>query len=827
MIGTTIDRFRVLGRLGQGGMGTVWKAEDTLLHRPIALKLLAEDLTEYPQSRQRFLREARAASSQSHPCIATVYGACETGPHVFIALELIDGETVAECAARAPFEIADAVRLGISVAEALGHAHGRGVIHRDITSRNIMIDREGRVFVLDFGLAMMVDRTRLTTSMATMGTAAYMAPEVVLGREAGPRADLYGLGVVLYEALTGTLPFRHDRAEGLLFAAVHEAPEPPSARRKDVPVALENIVLKLLSKKPEDRQANADALIAELRGLSGLAPGAGVGHLLVTSGAPRTSAVAVRENALAFAPFRDLSEGSGAAASALAAGLSDAVRSALVQAPGLEVTSLPASDAITRDQARLVGARLLLSGSVRRIGDAVRLAYTLTDVSSGASIARENIDGTAAELFALEDRLIASVLAALDVRGRSSRTPRRGPSDPEQHRSFLKAMACLQQTNDLAAVDDAIELLEELRTKQPDSVTINTALGRAYGRKYAQRSEREWEIKAAEACQRALDLDPHSPEVFATLGDLHVSTGRIDDAIRSFEQAIEMRPEFAEAWSGISIAYQRANRFDDAEEACRRVIALRPNDWIGYNRLGLVFYRQGRFAAAAEPWRMVTRLAPENSVGHLNLAGAYFNTDRWDEAAAEYRRSLEIKPTSDAWAGLGSVLYYRGEHAESLKAFESAIALTPRDARLWGNLASACDLVPGHEARGAEALDRAIALMLERLEINPNVAEDWARLAQYRADRKQDDAARTAIDRALSLAPEDVSVMAWAVIVYHTLGDRSNALRWLREAIARGYGVEMLQRNPALASLREDPEFQRIIEERSAAAAERTQLTRP
>ena len=252
---------------------------------------------------------------------------------------------------------------------------------------------------------------------------------------------------------------------------------------------------------------------------------------------------------------------------------------------------------------------------------------------------------------------------------------------------------------------------------------------------------------------------------------------------------------------------------------------MRPSDWIGYNRLGIVFFRQSQFAGAVEPWRMVTRLAPENSVGHLNLAGAYFNTDRWDEAAAEYRRSLEIKPTSDAWAGLGSVFYYRGEDEESLDAFESAIRLSPMDARLWGNLASACDPIPGREARGAEALDRAIALMLERLEINPNAAEDWALLAKWRADRKQPEPARTAIERALTLSPEDASVMGEAIVVYHTLGDRPNALRWLGEAVARGFGIEVLHRNPALASLREDPEFRRIIEERSTAPAERAQLT--
>jgi len=811
-------------------MGSVWKAEDTLLHRPVALKLLAEDLAGSSAARQRFLREARAASSLSHPCVATVYGAGESGRHAFIALALIDGETIAECAVRAPFDHADVVRLGIAVGEALSHAHGRGVIHRDITSRNIMLDRDGRVFVLDFGLARIVDRTRLTTTASSMGTAAYMAPEVALGREADPRADLYGLGVVLYEAVTGTLPFRHERAEGLLYAAVHEPAEPPSARRAGTPAILDRVIMRLLEKQPEARHPNADALVSELRGLAGSDSGVRVAHALVASGSEGVRGVPIREQAVAFLPFHDRSqsEETGALTSPLAAGLSDVVRASLAHAPSLDLTELTSSEAsrepaLAREQARATGARYLLGGSVRRRGDRVRLAYALTDVVSGAAVAGETIDGKVDELFALEDRLVRSVLAALDARDGRSRTGG-GLQDAGSHESFIAAIASLQQS-DLASVDSAIARLEDLRDRNPDSASVHSALGRAYGRKYALRSGREWEVKAAEACQRALSLDPHAPEAFATLGDLNVSTGRIDDAIQSFERAIALRPEYAEAWSGVSRAYLRASRFEDAEEASRRAIALRPNDWMGYNRLGMVFFRQGRFANAAEPWRMVTTLAPENSVGHLNLAGAFFHCDRWDEAASSYRRSLEIKPTAEAWAGLGSVLYYRQCHPEALEAFENALRLSPQDARLWGSLAGACDFVPGHEARAAEALDRAIALMLDRLEIDPNSAEDWALLGRWRADRKQAEPARQAIQRALALAPEDPAIMGEAVIGYHLLGDRPNALRWLREAVARGMGVEVLQRNPALATLRNDPDYVRIIDERSASQAGHPQLT--
>jgi cytochrome c-type biogenesis protein CcmH/NrfG len=221
----------------------------------------------------------------------------------------------------------------------------------------------------------------------------------------------------------------------------------------------------------------------------------------------------------------------------------------------------------------------------------------------------------------------------------------------------------------------------------------------------------------------------------------------------------------------------------------------------------------------------VTRLSPENSVGHLNLAAAYVHTDRLEEALGEYQRSLELQPTSDAWTGLGTVLFYQGRFQESADAFESAIAEHPLDARMWGNLASACDCLPGREARAAEALDRAISLMIERLASNPGGADDWALLAGWRADRGDRAEAVDAIARALSLGPEDTSVMAKVAAAHLMLDDEPQALHWIGEALRRGYGVEVLIRNPLLARLKGTPEFEMLLQERSARETERPQLT--
>jgi len=225
MLGRTFGRFRVLGKLGEGGMGSVWKAEDTLLGRTVALKFLPESLAGSDSARQRFLREARSTSALAHPSIATLYEAGEDEGRLFLAVEFVDGETVSDRVARGPFEIAEAIRIATEAAEALSHAHERGVIHRDVTSRNIMIARDGHAVVIDFGLALHDHTARITTTGAAFGTVPYMAPEVLRGASASPRSDLYGLGVVLYEMLTGRRPFNGKNIRALALQHVSEPPD--------------------------------------------------------------------------------------------------------------------------------------------------------------------------------------------------------------------------------------------------------------------------------------------------------------------------------------------------------------------------------------------------------------------------------------------------------------------------------------------------------------------------------------------------------------------------------------------------------------------------
>ena len=818
--------------LGQGGMATVWRAEDTLMRRPVALKVLADNLVGSPEAEHRFLREARAAYSLDHPGAVAVYDVGKAAGHLYIAFACIDGETVSSHAARTPYEDDAARALGIAVADVLDHAHSKGIVHRDITGRNIMVDREGRAFVLDFGLAWMAGSVRLTSTNATLGTYAYMAPEVAAGFTADERSDLYGLGVVLYEALTGTLPFHGESPGAILYALIHTLPEPPTRRRPSVGPALEHVVLRLLEKQPALRFQTASDLAAALRDLSPSAAVAPVDPGAVSAvGSPATATGqgpgerdlrlpdAIYLAVLPFAYHGGPGEDPDGTRGVFAKGLAGALSAALGQHPGIHIVPVPARlpdnpEGDLEGLARALGANLILRGTVRRSGIQLRVSYGLVHPYRRLQVAGNTLDGSVVELFDLEDRLVTSVVRALGLETTSDvMLLRPGIRDPAAHEHFVQALGYLQRYEDEAHVDAALGLLERLAASEPDSAPIQATIGRACLFKYRLTAERRWEARAAAACQSAIELDAASPEVLLTLGDLGVSTGQYRDAIQKYRRALELRGGLHEALIGAARAYEGLGQFADAERCCRDAIALGPEYWAGHNELGLLLFRQGRFEASLEPWRRVVALAPDNYRGHQNLGTAYFNLGRFEEALDWSQRSLDIRPSAPAHSNVGTILFYLGRYDEAARAYKKAIALRPSDPFLWGNFGSACVWVPELRQEAEEALHQAITLIRDRLGRNPNQARDWIELACWQANLGCSAEAKEALARGLATGGDDATTMARAGIICEQGGDRAGAMRYLREAVRKGYEMTLLAREPYLAALRAGPEFVELSKE--------------
>lgn len=429
------------------------------------------------------------------------------------------------------------------------------------------------------------------------------------------------------------------------------------------------------------------------------------------------------------------------------------------------------------------------------------------------------VDGSAFRVFDLEDEVVASLRRALGVPPSAAETGARRPPDPAAHERYLQALGYLRRFDNEALVDGAIQLLERLAASQPQVANYHAALARAYLHKQERTKERIWENRATAACERATALDPGSAEVQIARGDLLTSCGRFDAAIDAFHEALRQRPEAYDAMLGTARALAAAGRLDEAERTSRDAIALEPNDWRGHHRLARIHFQAGEFALAIEPWRRVVALAPDNAMGRRHLGSALYRLNQFDEAAAAYRESLAIQPNDEAYSNLGTALYFLGRDDEAIPALQKATELTPTDPVRWGNLGNAYRWVPGHDRESEAALERAVALVRERLERNPAQAESWADLAGWLADLGRRDEAAAAIRRATDLAPTDIHCMAQAGRVYNQLGDRDACYHWFRAALRAGFGSGELLRSRELAPLREDPEFMRILEEARGVGA--------
>jgi tetratricopeptide (TPR) repeat protein len=838
MIGEQIGRFRITAKLGEGGMGSVWKAEDPLLGRTVAIKLLPEHMRQSPDASRRFLREARATSALDHPGIATLYDAGEHAGGIYIASACIDGETVSERLAAGPVPIREAVRITIDAADALEYAHIRGVIHRDVTARNIMIARDGRVVVIDFGLARAVDATPSSTSGHLAGTLSYASPEVLQGHAADARSDVYGLAVVLYEMLTGALPHASGPPPAVIYSVLNQKPARPTATRPEIPAGLERALMRALAKDPARRLQSAAHFAQELRAVV-LEPVAATDtriqrparrgrRSLTTAIKPRPGMrTPPARKGLAITGFRSLvsSDATGSGDEALAAGLAESLCASAARVPSLRVvhpTSLDQAQRAGQDPAgaaRMLGAGLLLTGTLSRSGDTIRVDFAVLETRRGHPLGADRVEGSLAELLSFQDALHSSLMRILQIGSGIGAVRQPALRDAHAHEQYLRALGLLHRMDDESMVDRAIALLEELVMAEGDTALVHAALGRACERKFRFVRRPEWIRKAEASCRTALILDPHAPEVLVTLGHVLNATGQHEGAVDALQRALAVRNEDPDALWDLSLAYEGLGRISDAEEAARRVIAARPEHWKGYDRLGVLFFRRGRYERAVQSWTRVIELTPDNAHAYNNLGAAHFHCGRLEEALRNFERSLSIAPTSTSYSGLGTVYFFLGRRAEAVSMLEKAVAVKPRDPLAWGNLADVQQWTDGCQPQAAENFDRAITLAQADLSRNPNDATRWSQVGKWLAKRNRIAEALAAIEKALELAPENLDCMARGITVFHRAGNQDRAVKLFVAAARAGYALAELEGDPELETLRRIPEVREVLEESRARQA--------
>ena len=602
MIGTTLGRFRIHEPIGSGGMGRVYLAEDPLLGRKLAVKVLPPEVMHDPDRRQRLLHEARAASALNHPNIVVVHDLGESDGILYLAMELIDGVTVrrwAEEKKRSPLEV---VRLLRQATAALHVAHGAGLVHRDLKPENMLVRKDGLLKILDFGLARSITpgEGRTATQPGTiLGTAPYMSPEQVLGQTAGPASDLFSLGTVAYELLTGRHPFAADSAVETMHRILHDAPEPPSRVNPALTPEFDFVFAKALTKDPGRRHSSAHDLDIDLETVE-CGCVSGTGEAEKASG-PR---------AIAVLPFKNI--GGSQDLNYLGVGLADAVITRLMESPDLVVRST-GSIAVYENQPvepRRVGQELdvsaVLDASFQCIGDRFRATARLVETPSGRGLWAGKVDLRFADIFEVQDQVAQGIAEALTVRlisrdaVSSASSAARGPS-AEAYEVFLRASRASEEgTRDgmLRAIGD----LERVTTLEPRWGEGWGRLGKAQASMVdgGFDSDPRWYEKSAESLARAQSLDPQGPTVNFGLGCLHLVFGRKREAYRCFLATRRSAPNFAHNYHYIGYLFRLCDMLEEAKQSVTLSIELDPSVIWPYAHLTRIYELLGDLRGARE-----------------------------------------------------------------------------------------------------------------------------------------------------------------------------------------------------------------------------------
>jgi tetratricopeptide (TPR) repeat protein/TolB-like protein len=853
--GTRLCSYEILGSLGAGGMGEVYRARDTKLGREVAIKVIPEALAQDALRLSRFEREARLLAALNHPNIAAIYGIEDCEGVRFLVLEFVPGLTLADKIAVAPLPLQDALQFAGQIAEGLEAAHEKGIIHRDLKPSNIKVTPEGKVKVLDFGLAKGTDGEATTDEISesptrtvegtiqgtVLGTAAYMSPEQARGKPVDRRTDIWSFGCVVYEMLCGKKAFDGETTSDKIAAILGRDPDWEAIPR-GTPLSIRELVHRCLQKDLKhrlrdmgDARMEFEELLTEravtrsklrLRRRDFLFFGV-LAIVMVLVGiwaVRRPPSSPPAQKYLVVLPFKDLS--GDQQGQLMADGFGDMVCGQLLKVRGVQVIppavvkGLSVPEADLPQLAKVLRANLFLKTSMQRALNQIRVVYSILSTPTGApgvQIGGGTVEGSAEDVLALEDRFAETVMSELQlqVAGRPARLKPTGFKEAASKISYLKALGYLQRYENETSVDSAIALLKDLSITEPNAALVQAALGSAYLYKYDLTHQSSWADQAIASCKRATELDPQIPEVHVTLGLVQTRTGHAVEGIGEFQRALSEQQNWPDAVLGLAEAYERAKKFSEAEQTYRRAIELQPGYWAGYNKLGNLYKRSGRFPEARDMYQQVVKLSPDNSRGWSNLGVALQQTGRLEEAGTAYKKSVELLPNGDAYSNLGTLEYMLGRYGDAANAYEEAVKLVPKKSVYWANLGDAYRWAPGLHSKATAAYQRAILLAQDELEINPNSTVAHMTVALCRAKIGNCVEAQKHIRQALDQNPNDTDNMFQAAVVANICGRRQEALDWTKKATQLGYSKAAFMEEPELSNLRKDKAFQEALGEKS------------
>jgi len=643
MIGQTILHYKILEKLGEGGMGVVYKAEDTKLKREVAIKFLPHHVLTNAEEKQRFEIEAQAAAALNHPNISTIYSIEESKDNIFIVMEYIDGIELKQKISKGILPIEESLNIIEQIGEGLKAAHRKGIIHRDIKSSNIMITQSGQIKIMDFGLAKVKGVSHITKMGTTLGTTAYMSPEQAHAIPTDQRCDIWSFGVVIYELLTGDLPFQAEHEAGLIYLILNEEPPAPSALNRKIPKQIDDFVQKMMQKDREKRFNNIDECLNELKA--------------IRTGAVINAAQKLKKS-IAVLPFDNI--GSEKENEYFGDGLTEELIVNLSKLNEIEVVSRTTSMAYkdakkdTKTVGRELNVRYILEGSVRKFHDNIRITVQLIDVESDRQLWAEAYKGKLEDVFDIQEQVSKQIVDALMLKLSPKEKvvlTKRPTLNAEAFDCYLRARDHLYRRTK-NNVEFAIQLFQKTIELDPRYASAYAGLGEAYANLYQDYDTKEiWLDKAIESSFKALMYDPTLSEAYVALGLAYFSKKSIEEALESTKKAIELDPSNYIAHWIMGRIYHSTDRDSEAVSILEKAIELNPDFYSAYTDLKMVYERLGKMDKYKEILGKLLELVPKYLSKHPDDARShiYFATDlaqagRNEEAKVEASKALELCP---------------------------------------------------------------------------------------------------------------------------------------------------------------------------------------
>jgi serine/threonine-protein kinase len=794
--GTKLGPYEIQSSLGAGGMGEVYRAKDTRLGREVAIKVLPDHLSGDASALARFEREAKVLAALSHPNILTIFDVGQDNGVSFVVMELLPGETLRSRIAQRRPRWADAVQMGIEIAEGLSAAHSRGIMHRDLKPENIFLTRDERIKILDFGLARWDHDpntagagSETTVGLATatgvvMGTTPYMSPEQLRGAHVDARSDIFSFGCVLQEMITGQRPFSRPTRAETISAILKE--EPPALMEFDaaIPTELDQAVKRCLKKEPGQRFQSAGDLAFHLRQILSSASlskdktqAAGTDARRTKRGVMSIAAATVllllgalafywpslrraviarpQFKSVAVLPLQNFS--ADPQQEYFADGMTEAVIADLTKIKAMNVISRTSvmqyknSKKSLRDIAGELHADAVIEGSVMRSADQVRITVQLIDASSDQHLWAESYERAVKDVFALQGEVaqaIAQQVQAAITPQEQARLVKKRPVDPEAYVFYLKGRHIMMRGG-LEDVQKAIEYFQSGLAKDPDNALIYTGLADAYIHKMSDVHESPVEatVKARAAAMKALELDESLAEAHTSLASIKLL--------------------YDWDWTG-------------AESELKRAMELNPGYALAYRIYGEYLTIIGRDPEALPYFEEARRLDPLYERDYMAEGYSYFMAHKYDEAVEQYRKSLEIEPDPLTYFGLVLALAEKGDYAAAISEGERATKLNDSPLLLT-SLASA------YARAGRRADSDRLLRQLEEISKHQGPAPAWHGMASG------------------YVCPYEVAG------VYAQLGDKDQTFKWLGKARQSRSCMYWLRRDPRFDSVRADPRFQELL----------------